>query len=204
MASIADRIIAELRFGKPLDDDVLAKRLGVSQRQSINIVARRLESQGVLKRYVGVDGKIVNDLDVDAAIPERRTAVAAVTGDRVSEDEVKTALKAYLEADGYHVEVAWGRTQGIDIDATRPGSHLIIEAKGEAPAGAQQVNYFLGALGELLQRMGDAEAEYGLALPDHRQYIGLVDRLPALARERLHLRVWFVGRSGNGLVVREA
>ena len=44
----------------PLDDDVLAKRLGVSHCQSINQAARRLQSEGRLRRYTGPDGKIVN------------------------------------------------------------------------------------------------------------------------------------------------
>lgn len=59
-----------------------------------------------------------------------------------------------------------------------------------------KVNYFLGALGELVQRMGDPAASYGLALPDHRQYRGLVEQLPSLARERSHLRIWFVRADG--------
>lgn len=42
--------------------------------------------------------------------------------------------------------------------------------------------------------MSDPDARYGLALPDHRQYRGLVERLPALAKERLRLTVYFVGR----------
>lgn len=45
------------------------------------------------------------------------------------------------------------------------------------------------------------DARYGLALPDHRQYRGLVERLPALARDRLHLVVYFVGRDGDHAVV---
>jgi len=203
MTSIADRILTELRHGKALDDDTLASRLTIV-RQSVNLTARRLEGEGVVRRYVGADGKIVNDLNLDALNNEKVLPAAGARSDLLGEDEVKTALKAYLEAGGYHVEVAWGRTRGIDIDATKPGSRLIIEAKGQVALQPQQVNYFLGALGELVQRMGDAEADYGLALPDDRQYIGLVDRLPALARERLRLRVWFVGRDGNAFSVREA
>lgn len=115
---------------------------------------------------------------------------------RIAEDTVKAALKAHLESEGWTVTVAWGRERGIDIDARRGAERLIVEAKGEAPAGPQQVNYFLGALGELVQRMGDPTATYGLALPDHRQYRGLVERVPRLARERLHLRIWFVRADG--------
>jgi len=35
---------------------------------------------------------------------------------------------------------------------------MLLEAKGSAMNPPQQVNYFLGALGELLQRMSDPEA----------------------------------------------
>jgi hypothetical protein len=51
--------------------------------------------------------------------------------------------------------------------------------------------------------MSDADAAYGLALPDNRQYRGLVARLPSLARERLRLRVLFVRRDGAGYRVEE-
>lgn len=117
--------------------------------------------------------------------------------DRVAEDAVKGAVAAMLVADGWTVDVRWGRDRGIDVDAHRSAERFIVEAKGEAPAGPQQVNYFLGALGELVQRMNDPAARYALALPDHPQYRGLVQRLPALARERLHLEVLFVDAAGN-------
>jgi hypothetical protein len=137
----------------------------------------------------------------DRPLEEPPRPVRDDAGGRVSEDEVKAALKSYLEVDGWTVTVAWGRERGIDIEARRGNDRLLIEAKGEAPAGAQQVNYFLGALGELVQRMSDPDACYALALPGHRQYRGLVDRLPALAKERLGI-VFFVGRDGVDMAVR--
>lgn len=100
--------------------------------------------------------------------------------------------------------MAWGRKRGIDIDAHGPHGRFIVEAKGEVLLQPQQVNYFLGALGELVQRMSDANARYGLALPDNRQYRGLVERLPALSRERLRLTVFFVRRTDEALAVEEA
>lgn len=219
MATMAERIIEQLRIGAPLDDDVLAKRVGV-MRQAINQTARGLESKGIVKRYVGPDGKIVNELVEGAAPRASASATTSATSvsppalsnqppvwvpgqPRVTEDEVKQAMKDLLEADGYRVTVAWGHTRGIDIEAARSGSRLAIEAKGEAPAGPQQHNYFLNALGELVKGIDDPDAEYGLALPDNRQFVGLVERLPALARERLRLRVWLVRRDGATLRVRE-
>lgn len=210
MATIADRILEAIRF-KPMDDDQLARRLGVSQRQSINQTARRLEAQGLLRRYVGTDGKIVNALpeapteaDTNVTVPEAvppRTPVQ-VAGP-ISEDEVKRAVRDHLVVQGFEVRVAWGRVPGIDIEATHPdGRRWVIEAKAEkGVTGAQQHNYFVGALGELVQRMDDPTARYALALPDNRQYRGLVTRLPAYARDRLALAVFWVSREGDSLTV---
>ena len=207
MATLADRILNAIRYA-PLDDDVLAQRLGVGHRQAVNQAARRLEAQGRLRRFTGPDGKIVN------ALPESpkhrasehtrpREVDRGIDGSRITEDGVKEAVRAHLTAQGFDVAVAWGRVRGIDIDARHTdGRRYVIEAKAEVGSnGPQQVNYFLGMLGELVQRMDDAQAMYGIALPDNRQYRGLVDRLPALARERLRLSVFWVRRDGGELGV---
>lgn len=119
----------------------------------------------------------------------------------LSEDAVKTAVKAHLEGLGYRVDVRWGHERGVDIDAVGPTGRLLIEAKGEVVSQPQQISYFLNALGELLQRMTDADAECGIALPDNKVFHGLVARLPALAKQRLGLRIFFVTRSVSGCKV---
>jgi hypothetical protein len=206
VATLAERILEAIRYAA-LDDDVLAKRLGVSQRQAVNQAARRLEQQGKLKRVVGPDGKIVNALVDHQANSGPPAAALRVTSSRpgtpISEDEVEGAVRDHLGAHGFDVQVAWGRVRGIDIEANHPdGRRYVIEAKAETgTSGAQQVNYFLGMLGELLQRMSDPEAVYGIALPDNGQYRGLVQRLPPLARERLGLVVFWVARQDDGLAV---
>ena len=58
-----------------------------------------------------------------------------------------------------------------------------------------RVNYFLGALGELLQRMDKPEAMYSIAFPDMQQFRRLWERLPALARERMQISALFVDKS---------
>jgi hypothetical protein len=210
VVTIAERLLEAIRF-KALDDDQLAKRLGVTQRQSINQTARRLEAQGLLRRYAGPDGKIVNALP-DArppgpavtstrAVPKRAVDERSVAGSSaITEDEVKGAVRAHLVAEGFDVLVAWGHAPGIDLDARHSdGRRYIVEAKAEkGVTGAQQHNYFVGMLGELVQRMDDADATYAVALPENRQYRGLVDRLPRLARERLGLRVFWVARTADG------
>lgn len=102
------------------------------------------------------------------------------------------------------MKVAWGRARGIDIDATRGAERLVLEAKAEVKLPPQQVNYFLGALGEVIQRMGDPNATYGLALPDNKQYRRLVGRLPEYAVKRLGLVVYWVDSSGTVSVGRLA
>jgi hypothetical protein len=116
----------------------------------------------------------------------------------LTEDEVKQGAKEYLEAAGFRVTVAWGRQRGIDIRAVSGAEVMLLEAKGSAANPPQQVNYFLGALGELLQRMSNPAATYGLALPDGPQYRGLAARLPALAWKRLRLIVLFVRKDSAG------
>ena len=116
----------------------------------------------------------------------------------LTEDEVKQGAKEYLEAAGFRVTVAWGRQRGIDIRAVSGAEVMLLEAKGSAVNPPQQVNYFLGALGELLQRLSDPAATYGLALPDSPQYRGLAGRLPALAWQRLRLTMLFVSKDDVG------
>ncbi|GEM_PF-1275096 len=58
----ADLIIAALQDSPDLDDDELARRTGVSPRQQVNMICRLLQRQGVLSRFTGPGGKIVNRL----------------------------------------------------------------------------------------------------------------------------------------------
>jgi hypothetical protein len=100
--------------------------------------------------------------------------------------------------------VRWGREHGTDIEAVRGSERLLIEAKGEVASNQQQHNYFLGALGELVQHMDDPYARHGLALPGNRQYRRLVQRRPRPVWDRLDLVVFFVSRHGDELMVEEA
>lgn len=64
-----DRVLLALASSiEPLDDDEISNRAGVTPRQSVNILCRALEAEGVLRRVHGPGGKIVNQL-VDGAHP---------------------------------------------------------------------------------------------------------------------------------------
>jgi len=114
-----------------------------------------------------------------------------------SEDQVKKALERWLSAQGWSLEIAWAKARGIDIHAKRNNERWIIEAKGGGSLQPMRVNYFLGVLGETLQRMDDPDAAYSIALPDVKQFRGLWSRLPKLAKERTRITALFVSENGD-------
>jgi hypothetical protein len=115
----------------------------------------------------------------------------------LSEDAVKTHVKIWLENLGWQAEVAWGRSHGVDILASRGSDNWFIEAKGGGSLQPMRVNYFLMVLGEMLQHMHDPYARYSIALPDMRQFRGLWERLPWLAKSRLGITALFIGPNGE-------
>jgi len=117
--------------------------------------------------------------------------------ENLSEDELKMILKNHLEQEGWKVEVAWGKKTGVDIDAYRNNKRWIIEAKGCGSRSAMRVNYFISALGELLQRMNDDNAIYSIALPNMKQYKKLWDKLPDLAKQKNKISCLFVNKNGQ-------
>lgn len=57
-----ERVAATIRVSsRPLDDDQIAARTGISSRQTVNQICRALELAGVVRRRPGPDGKIVNE-----------------------------------------------------------------------------------------------------------------------------------------------
>jgi hypothetical protein len=73
----------------------------------------------------------------------------------------------------------------------------VIEVKGIGSRPQMRVNFFLGVLAELLQRMDDPHAAYSVAFPDVAQYRGLWNRLPALAKQRTSITAIFVSENGT-------
>jgi hypothetical protein len=57
-----DRISEAIRLSsRPLDDDQLADRTGISPRQRVNQICREMERAGMVRRRSGPDGKVVNE-----------------------------------------------------------------------------------------------------------------------------------------------
>ncbi|MDP9398759.1 MAG: hypothetical protein M3P96_13505 [Actinomycetota bacterium] len=91
---------------RPSDDDEIARRLDVHPRQTINQVCRRLEREGVLRRWLGLDGKLVNELLARSA-PHVDPALAddgAETGASAGRDRLpRTGLEAGVGTPGKEV-----------------------------------------------------------------------------------------------------
>jgi hypothetical protein len=136
-----------------------------------------------------------------AVILIKKEALKTKTGEPemkgLSEDEIKQSVKEYLEKSNWTTNIAWGRKPGIDIDASRGGERWIIEVKGYGSRNAMRVNYFLAVLGELLQRMGDSNAKYSIALPDLPQFRNLWLKLPRLTKQKTGITCLFVDSKGN-------
>ena len=201
-------------------DDCLSTATMVKPRQSVNATCRSLQKQGALVRSQSAcprcrADKIVNRLRKDdysasivPALSESKEAAVnpAVVENEVprnhdvealSEDEIKKVLEDWLVSRGWRTKVAWARTPGIDIEATKGERRWVIEAKGPGSRPPMRVNYFLSILGETLQRMNDPDAHYSIALPDLPQYRGLWDRLPDLAKSRTRISILFVSLDGQ-------
>lgn len=180
---------------RELTDVLKGKHVHPSQ---VNQEARYLEQKGLLVRRPRNDGVIGNypcatDGDV-VSIPEEPRTLRTTEG--LSEDELKAHLGTWLHTQGWETKIAWGKSRGVDILATAGEQRWIIEVKGLGSLQPMRVNYFIGMLGETLQRMADPEAKYSIAMPDIAQFRGLWERLPKLAKQRTQITALFVTSQG--------
>ena len=201
MGSLTDQILQLISKSPGMTDREITSQLrGASApQQPVNQTARGLESKGVVVRQRRADGLIGNykgNAERHEA-PTGRSQQKNHELEALSEDEIKEMLNQWLQHAGWSTQVAWGSVQGIDIDANRGSERWIIEVKGPGSRSPMRVNYFLGILGETLQRMDDPNASYSIALPDLKQYRGLWHRLPDLAKSRTTLSLLLVALDGS-------
>lgn len=205
MTGHRERILSFLDSFPGRDDDEIASALNISPRQTVNGVCRKLSEEGLVRRERGPRGKLINFISSEDAAtesaPARKTTIATLPEGQgngvVTEDDVKAAIAKMLESTGWAVEVAWGRTRGIDIAATRGGERWVIECKGTGSSPPMQNNFFLGAVGELLQRMHHVHTKHSVAFPDVKKYRRLWSELPATVKERLQVTALFVTPAGD-------
>jgi len=184
---LSDRQITDVLFGKD------------KPQQPVNVVCRNLESKGILIRRKNGRNAIGNFLPGQESNVSFSSRIEKIDrkGDHLSEDDIKKILEKWLFAQGWNVKVAWGRDHGIDVEATKGSQRWIIEVKGQGTLNPMRVNYFLGILGEILQRMDDPSAKYSIALPDIQQFRNLWARLPLLAKSRIGITCVFITFEGK-------
>lgn len=193
-----EKILSLLQLHPGLTDREITNRIdgNKSPQQPSNIACRKLEKNGLIKRTFRDDDRIGNWLVGDQRISEVSQKTGPIKNnsgaDQMSEDDAKKALVAWLENDGWTTKVAWGKARGVDIEADRNNEKWLIEVKGCGSRPEMRVNYFIGMLGELLQRMDRPDARYSIATPDIAQFRRLWDRLPKYAKSRLSLSMLLV------------
>ena len=205
MASLPQRILSLVSETPGLSDRQIANHLqGASAaQQPVNIAARGLAKKGRIIRRRREDGLIGNYLSGMAAAPvqEVRKNSATASGEDLSEDRLKHHLREWFRSNGWEAEIAWGHERGIDIKAVRDMETWVVEVKGIGSRPEMRVNYFIGILGETLQRMNDPASKYSIALPDVQQFRRLWDRLPLLAKQRTQITALFVNANGQVIEV---
>jgi hypothetical protein len=199
--TLAEKIFELLKENPGLSDRQITDRLfGVGKpQQPVNITCRNLEKRGVLQRKNIHGSPIDNYLTGQelVAIQSQTSNNKIIDEEHLSEDAIKKFLEQWLVAQGWKVKVAWGHVHGIDVDAIKKNERWVIEAKGQGSLNPMRVNYFLGILGETLQRMDDSNAKYSIALPDIKQLRNLWERLPLLAKSRTGITAIFVDKHGK-------
>lgn len=199
---LAEQILTLIKDVPGLSDREITNRLrGESApQQPINIAARGLEKRGLLVRRKRLDELLgnfpSNAMETTTSQPSVLPRILT-TSSGLSEDELKETIAAWLLADGWESKIAWGKQRGVDILALRGDERWFIEVKGIGSRPEMRVNYFIGILGETLQRMNDQDAKYSIALPDVPQFRRLWQRLPQLAKKRTEITALFVTSEGD-------
>lgn len=201
MSTLLEQIIDLLKRNPGMSDREITNALRgtAALQQPVNIAARNLEQNGTLERRKREDGRIGNYVTSTPIPPEKKQLFSATTDQsaKLQEDAIKKALDRWLNANGWHTTIAWGRNRGIDIVAIRDNTRWVIEVKGIGSRSEMRVNYFIGILGEILQRMDDPNAKYSIALPNVSQFRGLWQRLPHVAKQRIKITALFVDDEGS-------
>lgn len=179
-------------------DRDLREHFGVSN-QAINAPCRALVAKGLLIRKENPDkGGLIGNYPAEIAhMSVQEVSKESSRFEALQEEDIKRILHDKLVADGWHVKVAWGRNRGVDIDAVRGKERWMIEVKGPGSRNEMQNNYFVGILGEILQRMDDQYARYSIAFPQIDKFRRLWDELPELAKKRTQIDLLLVDKDGR-------
>ena len=210
MATLKEQILKILERQAGLTDREITDRVkGRNEpQQSVNQACHQLEAAGVLVRQRRDDGLIGNflfghdNIETFRSLRSLRPVDKSRKADGLSEDEIKRSVASWLETQGWDVHIAWGRSPGIDIDATKGRERWIIEAKGVGAHYQARHNYFTAIIGSIIERMDNGHARYSIALPDIAQFRSRWARLPGFAKQRTGITALFVAVDGRVILER--
>ena len=198
MMSLKEEILSAIQAMPGLTDTELEKRFNKTHQQ-INQCCRNMEQARLLVRRNNPEkDNHIGNYPTGIELPPQpvKKQVQAGESNALQEEDVKQILNDWLIANGWKTTVAWGKNHGVDIDAIRNNERWLIEVKGPGSRNEMRVNYFIGILGETLQRMDDEKARYSIAFPDVDQFRRLWQKLPELAKQRTTIDMILV--KGNG------
>lgn len=111
------RILEELRISsRPLDDDLLSVRTGITPRQTVNQVCRRLASEGLVRRETGPDGKLVNALVANACSDSPSPRSVSVQPSVIEPQALPAGSSSEQRAAERHMLDALGSRLGVRLD----------------------------------------------------------------------------------------
>ena len=125
---------------------------------------------------------------------------ATMPSEVFTEREAEAILVQHLESNGYSVRRQVRVASGlIDVVAEGPDGRWLIEVKGEDKGGytSAEMNFQIG-LGQLMSRMKQSDAKYGLAFPLTRDFKKVLHKYKgSFAFEKLEIYLLPVAGDGD-------
>ena len=116
------------------------------------------------------------------------------------EKNVEKIMIKWVQSKNFKIMPETYRTQGVDIEAwnNKTRRYWFIEVKGyprkKQSMHAQKQEWFISAIGQIIKRMRQKNGKYGIAFPDFEFYEKKSIELPIIARERLKLNIFLIGK----------
>ncbi|MEM2126554.1 MAG: hypothetical protein QXQ53_09185 [Candidatus Methanosuratincola sp.] len=177
-----------------IDDDELARVLGLSTRQQANMRCRELEKEGlIVRRRVSEKirnfwaGRPVTVTSSASPAPQESPSSLPKSKNWFWEGNIQSKVIQYLAAHGFYIRSVSdtaSHQQGIDIVAEKDGKLLWVSVKGypqgtdKTNASVQAGHWFKEAIFDIIEyRERDKNVSLAVALPDYPRYRSLAQKI---------------------------
>lgn len=109
-----------------------------------------------------------------------------------NESFVQESIEKHFISKGFDIE----NKPNVDLSCVHPESResWMIEAKGQSKSIGVD---FKTAIGQIIFRMDNNDYKYGIAVPNTKQYLSQINKVPDLVIERLRLVFFVVSEDGS-------